>query len=56
MVPKTPNIRFLDPEQKVEDGFSLCGDGFFNGLLPGVFATAILLGLGTDRKLQAVAE
>ena len=56
MAPKTASIYFSDPGQKVEGGFTLYSDDFLNGLLPGIFSMAILLGLGTDEKLQAVAE
>ena len=44
------SIYVSEPEQKVESGFGLCGDGLFNGLLLGVFLTAIFLGLGTDGR------
>ena len=56
MASRTASIHFSDPERKVEGGFGLRGNGFFNGLLLGVFSIAILLGLGTDRWPEAVAE
>ena len=56
MAPKIANIYFLDLRRKVEGGFGLHDDGFFNGLLLGVFSMVILLGLGMDRWPQAVAE
>ena len=56
IAPKTAIIYFSDLRRKIEGGFSLYSDGFFNNLLPSVFSTAILLGLGIDEKLQTVAE
>ena len=56
MAPKTANIHFSDPGQKIEDGFSLYDNSFFNILLLSIFSIVILLGLGTDRRPQAVAK
>ena len=56
MAPKTANIYFSNPRRKVEGGFDFHGNSFFNGLLPGIFPTAILLGLGIDGRPQAIAE
>ena len=51
MAPRTASIHFSDAGQKVESGFGLFSDGFFDGLLSGVLPTAILLGLGTNKWL-----
>ena len=56
MAPKTVSIHFSDLKRKVKGGFALCGDDFFNSLLPGILPTAILFGLGTNKRPQAVAE
>ena len=56
MAPKITSIYFSDPRRKAEGGFSLRSDGLFNGLLLGVFPTALSLGLGTDRWPQAVVK
>ena len=56
MALRTTSIHFSDLRQKVEDSFSLCNDSFLNGLLSDIFSIAILLGLGTDKRPQAVAE
>ena len=56
IAPKTATIYFSDPKQKIGVGFSLCSNGFLNGLLPIVLSTAILLGLDINRRPQAVAE
>ena len=53
---KTASIHFSNPRQKVKSGFGLRGDGFLHALLLGVFPTAILLGLGTNRGLKVVVE
>lgn len=50
MAPKVVSIHFMDLVQKFESGFSLCGDGLPDGLVPNVFTTIVLLGLGTDRE------
>ena len=51
MAPKTVSIYFLDPEPKVEGGFSFYNNSFFNGFFLSVFSMIILTSLGTDRKL-----
>ena len=56
MASKTASIHFSNLKQKVENGFSLCGDGFFNSLLLSVFSTTILLGLGIDKMAKAITE
>ena len=53
---KINTIYFSDLGRKFESGFGLCDNGFLNGFLTDVFAMAILLGLGTDKRSQAVAE
>ena len=56
MAPTIAAIYLLDPKGKVEGSFGLCGNGFLNGLLSSIFSTAILLGLGIDRKPQAITK
>ena len=50
MAPRIANIHLSDLEQKAKSGFSLCGDGFLNDLLPDVFLTVILVDLGIDKN------
>ena len=50
ITPKIGNIYLLDLGQKIERGFGFCNNDLLDGLLPGVFPTAILLGLRTDKS------
>ena len=49
MAARIANIYLSNPRRKVKSGFGLHSDGF-DGLLLGVFPTAILVCLGTDRE------
>ena len=49
MILWTANIYFSDSRLKVESGFSLHGDSFFDRLLVDVFLATILIGLGMDK-------
>ena len=51
MAPRIASIYLLDPGQKVESGFGLYGNRVLDDLLLGVYLTAILLGLGTNKEL-----
>ena len=51
MAPGTANIYFTDPQKKVPGGLGLSLDRFLDCLVPDVFLTTLLLGLGTDRGL-----
>ena len=50
MALKIVSIYFSDLRRKVEGRFSLCGNSLLNGLLLGVFLTAILLSLSINEK------
>ena len=50
MVPETVSIHLADAEKKVQGGLGLSCDSLPNGLVPSVFLTTFLLGLGTDRR------
>ena len=42
------SIYLTDPERKVQDGLGLSYNSFLDDLLPSVFLTTFLLGLGAD--------
>ena len=48
VAPEAASIHLTDPQRKVQDGFGLNRDSFFERLVPGVFLTTFLFGLGTD--------
>ena len=56
MAPRMASIYFSNLGRKVESGFDHCSNELLNARLPGVFLTAIVLGLGMDRRPQAIAE
>ena len=56
MALETANIYLTNPEQNAESGFGLWGNSFLNVLLPDVFLSIILIGLGMDRWSLAIAE
>ena len=45
------NIYLMDPQKKVKGGLGLSHNGLPNGLVPSVFLTIFLLGLGMDKWL-----
>ena len=49
-------IHFTDPQRKVQGGLGLSHDSFLDGLIPGIFLTIFLVGLGTDGGPKTVAE
>ena len=51
VAPEAASIYLTNPQKKVQDGFGLSRDSFFDGLVPGVLLTTFLLGLGTDGGL-----
>ena len=50
------SIHLTDPKRKVQGGLGLTRDSFLDGLVPSVFLTTFLLGLGMDGGPEAVAE
>ena len=56
MASEAATIYLTDPQKKVQGGLGLSRNSFLDGLVPGVFFTIFLLGLGTDRGPNAVAE
>ena len=49
MALKTARIYFSNLKQKVESGFGLHDNGFFDNLLLNIFLATILIGLSMDR-------
>ena len=45
------SIYLTDPKKKVKSGYSLCNDGFLDGLIPDVLLTIVLLDLSIDGEL-----
>ena len=56
MIPKATSILFSDPRQKIKRCFSLLGNGFLYNLLPGIYLTIVLIGLGINKQLQVIVE
>ena len=50
IAPKAASTHLMDPWRKIEDGFGFCNNGLLDGLVPNILPTALLLGLGTDKR------
>ena len=50
------SIPLTDPQRKVQGGLGLSRDSLLDSLVPGVFSTSFLFGLGMDGRPKAVAE
>ena len=48
MAPRVASIHIINLQKKVQDGLGLSRDSLLDGLVPGVFLTTFLLGMGTD--------
>ena len=50
------SIHLTDSQKKVQDGLDFSRDSLLDGLVPGVFLTTFLLGLGIDGGPEAITE